>query len=268
MNVSIQRMVPGAGAMLLMLALPAFTSAQEFATLVSPPRFEVRAKGGDKLRQVVEISNAGSQPARLKIRTADWTLDPDYSVSFSDTLQPGSCRPWVAVERREITIPGGGKYRYRFEISPPADAPRGECRFALLIEGDDQQVKTASGLSFPVTGRIGVIVYVALGDAAPVLEVVGTGTAIVDAERMPVVMVKNTGNAHGRIAGFLSGKDAQGRELEFTPSTFPILPGETRPVALKASIGKDDAIKVAYPITIRGALEWDDKRVPFEQRFE
>ncbi len=89
-----------------------------------------------------------------------------------------------------------------------------------------------------------------------------------DAERAPVLIVKNTGNAHGRVAGFLSGRDAQGRDLEFTPSTFPILPGETRPVALKPSIGKDDAIRVAYPVTIRGALEWADKRVPFEQRFE
>ncbi len=252
----------------MLMAMPATASAQGFATLVSPPRFEVRAKAGDRLRQVVEISNASGQPARLKIKTADWTLEPDYSVSFSDALQPGSCRPWVAIERHDVTIPGGGKYRYRFEIAPPADATSGECRFALLIEGDDQQVKTASGLSFPVSGRIGVIVYVALGGAAPVLEVVGTSTATVDAERAPVLMVKNTGNAHGRIAGFLSGKDAQGRDLDFTPSTFPILPGETRPVSLKASIGKDDAIKVAYPVTIRGALEWGDRRVPFEQRFE
>ena len=243
-------------------------SAQEFATGVSPPRFELVAKGGDRLRHVVEISNASPQAARLRIKTADWTLEPDYAVSFFDTLQPGSCRPWVALERREVTVPSGGKYRYRFEVTPPPDAPAGECRFALLIEGDDQEVKTANGMSFPVAGRIGVIVYVAIGGAAPQLEVISTRTATVDTERTPVLIVKNTGNAHGRVAGFLSGRDAQGRDLEFTPSTFPILPGETRAVALKASIGKDDAIQVAYPITIRGALEWADKRVPFEQRFE
>lgn len=112
------------------IATPAPASAQGFAALVSPPRFEVRAKAGDRSRQVVEISNASGQPARLNIKTADWALEPDYSVSFNDALQPGSCRPWVAIERREITIPGGGKYRYRFEISPPADATAGECRFA------------------------------------------------------------------------------------------------------------------------------------------
>ena len=247
---------------------PTPVRGQGFAALVAPPRFELRAKSGDRLREVIEISNASPQPARMRVKTADWILDTDYSVSFNESLQPGTCRPWVAIERREIMIPAGGRYRFRFEVSPPADAPAGECRFALLIEGDDQEVKTASGLSFPVSGRIGVIVYVALGGAAPKLEVVEARVAIVDEARVPLLLVKNTGNAHGRIAGFLSGRDAQGRDLDFTPSTFPILPGETRPVALKASIGKDGAVKVAYPITIRGALEWADKRVPFEQRFE
>ena len=258
----------GLAAWASMTAMPTSVVAQGFAALVSPPRFELVTKPGDRLRQVVEISNAGTQSTRLRIKTADWSLDPDYSVSFNETLQPGSCRPWVSIERREVTVPAGGKYRYRFEIAPPADAAIGECRFALLIEGDDQEVKTASGLSIPVSGRIGVIVYVALGDAAAALEIVGSDTATLDGERTPILRVKNTGTAHGRVTGFLSGKDAQGRNLEFTPSTFPILPGETRPVALKASVGKDDTIKVAYPITIRGALEWADKRLPFEQRFE
>ena len=251
-----------------MLCVHSVVAAQGFATVVSPPRFEVTATPGERLRQIVEITNASSQPVNLKVKTADWQLERDYSVSFAEDLQPSSCRRWVAIERREIQIPGGGKYRYRFEVAPPADAPKGECRFALLIEGDDQQVKTASGLSFPVSGRIGVIVYVAVSGAAPILEVVGVSTDTIDSQRTPVVLIKNTGNAHGRIAGFLSGKDAQGRDLDFTPSTFPILPGETRPIALKASIGKDDSIQVAYPVTIRGALEWADQRVPFSQRFE
>ncbi len=254
-------------ALLSIFAVSGEVRAQDFATGVSPPRFELTAKGGDRLRQVVEISNASPRPARLRVKTADWALEPDYAVSFFEALQPGSCRPWVALERREVTIPSGGRYRFRFEVAPPSDTPVAECRFALLIEGDDQEVKTENGLAFPVAGRIGVIVYVAVGGAAPQLEVVGTRTAM-DAERAPVLIVKNSGNAHGRIAGFLSGRDARGRDLDFTPSTFPILPGETRAVALKATIGKDDAVRVAYPVTIRGALEWADKRVPFEQHFE
>src|SRR5882672_12737779 len=112
--------------------------AQGFAALVSPPRFELAARPGKILRSVVEVSNRSTAPARYLVHTADWTFSPDFSVSFHDELQPGSCRPWVAIERPEVVVPGGGTLRYRFEVNVPADAPAGECRFALMIEGAER----------------------------------------------------------------------------------------------------------------------------------
>src|ERR1700729_4375981 len=109
--------------------------AQGFAALVSPPRFELSAKPGKTLRSVIEVSNRSTAPARYLFHTADWTLSPDFSVSFHDDLQPGSCRPWVAIERPEVAVPGGGTLRYRFEVAVPPDAPAGECRFAVMIQG-------------------------------------------------------------------------------------------------------------------------------------
>lgn len=242
--------------------------AQGFAAIVSPPRFELAAKPGQKVRQVVEITNAGAQAAKYYFKTADWTLDKTGGVSFDESLPAGSCRPWVAIEKREITVSSGGRYRYRFEISAPADAPPGECRFALLIEGDEQTVTATNGPAVPLAGRIGVIVYVTIGSAAPRLEVVASQVASVNGEATPVLQVKNTGNAHGRLDGFLTGTDASGQKLEFSVSTLPILPGETRAISLTVNRGeRDAAIKIAYPVTIRGNLEWGDKSNPFEQRF-
>lgn len=267
-------MVPGVKTMcaascaaLFAATIPASAIAQGFAALVSPPRFELATKPGEALREVVEITNASAQAAKYRLRTADWIFEENANVRFEDALQPGSCRPWVAIERREIVVSPGGKYRYRFEITPPADAPAGECRFAVLIEGDEQNVVTPGGPSFPIAGRLAVIVYVTLGGAEAKLEVVGNKTATINGEVMPVVMVKNTGNAHGRLAGFLSGTDAAAKKLEFTPSTSPILPGETRPVSLVLYRERDEPLRVAYPITIRGTLEWGNQKLPFEQTF-
>ncbi len=243
--------------------------AQGFAAVVSPPRFELSVKPGERVRDVVEISNAGAQPATYHVRTGDWTLAPDAGVTFSETLAAGSCRPWVAIERREIVVPSGGRYRYRFEVQPPANAPPGECRFALLIEGDEQSVRTQSGLNVPVSGRIGVIVYVVVGPAAPDLQFVGTTIGDVGGHRMPILNVRNTGNAHGRLTGFLSGVDAKGQSLDFAPSTLPILPGETRAIALVAGTAPDVITEVAYPVRVRGVLEWGDgKRMELDQQFE
>jgi len=252
----------------LAAAFPAAAFAQGFAALVSPPRFELAVKPGERLREVMEITNASAQAARFRLKTADWALDDTAAVKFDDTLKPGSCRPWVAIESRQITVTPGGKYRYRFEIAPPPDTPAGECRFAILIEGDDQNVQTPGGPAFPISGRLGVIVYVTFGGAEPKLEVVGARVAAINAEDVPVMMVKNTGNAHGRLAGFLSGTDAAGAKVEFTPATLPILPGETRAISLVPYKERDEPVKIAFPITVRGKLEWGDgKSMPFEQKF-
>ncbi|HEX4781790.1 MAG TPA: hypothetical protein VH301_13595 [Usitatibacter sp.] len=252
-----------AGAFLLC----ADAGAQGFAALVSPPRFELAAKPGEKLRQVMEITNASAQGAKYRLRTADWSLDAAGSVKFDEPLAAGSCRPWVAIESRQVSVAPGGKYRYRFEIAVPEDAKPGECRFAIMVEGDEQSVQTPGGPSFPISGRLGVIVYVTIGDAHPELEVVGARVESVNNEPTPVISVKNNGTAHGRLTGFLSGTDASGRKLDFTPSTLPILVGESRTLPLVVYGDKDEAVKIAYPITIRGKLEWSGKSAPFEQTF-
>ncbi len=252
----------------LLAAIPPAALAQGFAALVSPPRFEIAVKPGERTRHVIEITNASAQTARYRLKTADWTLDANASVNFDDSLKAGSCRPWVAVESRQISVSAGGKYRYRFEIAPPADAAAGECRFAILIEGDEQNVQTPGGPAFPISGRLGVIVYATVGEAQATLEVAGTRVGLVNAEEMPILMVKNSGNAHGRLAGFLSGTDAAGNKVEFTPATLPILPGETRAISLVPYKDHEEPVKIDYPITIRGKLEWGDaKSMPFEQKF-
>lgn len=256
--------------LLCLVTLVALTSparAQGFAALVSPPRFELVAKPGQRLREVIEITNADVRSTTFRVKTADWSFDKNAGVIFEEALQPGSCRPWVAVERREITVSAGGKYRFRFEVAPPANAPAGECRFAITIDGDGTAVQAQGGPPIPVSGRIGVIVYVMLGNAEPQISVTETVVASVNGEMLPVLKVKNSGNAHGRLAGFLSGTDAAGKKLEFTPSSLPILPGETRAIALTVNQEDDKSVKIAYPIIVEGYLEWGDKRTRFEQRF-
>jgi hypothetical protein len=242
-------------------------SAQGFAALVTPPRFELTAKAGERLRQIIEITNGSNQPAKFYLKTADWALDKSAGVTFTDILQSGSCRPWVAIESKEISVSAGGKYRYRFEIALPADAKPGECRFALMLEGDEQTVRNPNGPPVPVAGRVGVIVYLTIGGAEPILEVVGAEVATINGDATPVLQIKNTGSAHGRLTGFLSGTDANGKKLEFTPSNLPILAAETRAISLMVNREGNETLKIGFPITIRGKLEAGDKSMAFEQRF-
>ena len=262
------RIVTETALALLLTGLASIAAAQEFAAAVSPPRIELSVNPGERSRQVIEIANASAQSSTFHFRTTDWSLAPDGAVSFVDELEFRSCRPWVAIERREITVPAGGRYRFRFEVEPPVDIAPRECRFAVMIEGDEQTARTADGMDVPVSGRIAVIVYVSVGGAAPDLQVVGSTVEEINGRKLPVLQVNNLGNAHGRLAGFLRGTDALGRRLEFSPATLPILPGETRAIALTASDRENEIADVEFPVTVSGVLEWGNaQRVEINQSF-
>lgn len=241
--------------------------AQGFAAYITPPRFELKVEAGQALRQVVEIQHVGQQKGSYRVYTADWSFLPDNSVAFSEALVPDSCRPWVAIERRELTIDPGARYRYRFEIAPPPGTAPRECRFALMIEGLDP-AQVLGNLNFPVGGRIGVIVYAAIGGAAPELSITGTRVLNADGKPTAVVEVRNSGNAHGRLEGFVNGTDASGARFEMAPADLPILPGETRRIAIVpvAEEGKP-APELRFPVTIKGNLEWGKNRLPLDASF-
>lgn len=241
-------------------------SAQGFSALVSPPRFEDRAKAGSTYRNVIEISNASASAAHFTVRTADWTFKPDATLDFSDALTSGSCRPWVGIEAADIHLGPNAKRRYRFEVRVPADAPSGECRFAIMIEGDPT---TPKGAAVPVSGRIGVIVYLAIGNAAPKLEVAGYSIKTIDGSTVPVLSVRNSGDAHGRLLGFLEGSDGSGKRYAFAPTSLPILPGETRDIALVPQADKDDQPPptLAWPVQLEGRLDTGAAPLDIAQTF-
>jgi hypothetical protein len=245
----------------LLAVLAAPPAAAEFAVAISPPRFELEAKAGQVLRQTMEITNAAAQAISFKLKTADWSYAQDGSVSFTDELSPGSCRPWVAIERRELTASPGRPYRFRFEITPPAGTPPTECRFAIMVEGPEERTD-AGGVVVPFNARMAVVVYVAVGGAQPQLGLAGTLVQMVDGRPTPMVRIRNTGLAHGRLGGFLTGADADGVALEFTPANSPILPGETRAVPLQPSRPGDPESPATprFPVTAKGRLEWGNNQ--------
>ncbi len=256
--------LPGWACAGLLAIAPLTGQAQGFAAYITPPRFEVQVTAGQSLRQVIEIQHVGQQKGNFRIYTSDWTLNADNSVTFSEALAADSCRPWVAIERRDLVIEPGARYRYRFEITPPPGTTARECRFAIMVEGLDA-AQARGNLNMPVSGRIGVVVYAAIGGAAPRLELVGTKVSMVDGKPTPVVEVRNRGNAHGRLEGFLNGTDATGERFEMAPADLPILAGEVRAVTINpvAEEGKP-AREIRFPLTIKGNLEWGTNRLPLD----
>ena len=236
--------------------------AQAFSAQVLPPRFEDAVKAGETYRNVIEIQNSSKVGARFIMRTADWSLAADGSAQFEYALAPGSCRPWVGIEANEVRLDPNSSRRFRFEVSVPPGTPPGQCRFAVMIEGEPQA--DANGL--PVAGRIGVIVYLNIGGAAAQLEVIGVQVITEEGKDLPALSVRNTGNAHGRLEGFIDGIDAAGQRWTLVPAYDPVMPGATRLLPLRpaADVDAEAPARISFPMTIKGQLDWGSQRIPVE----
>ncbi|MET3379247.1 MULTISPECIES: hypothetical protein [Variovorax] len=248
---------------LLLLAAAGAATAAPFELAVTPSRFELSGKAGARLGQSLDIHNLAPTATEVTMRTIDWSYSAEGNIGYHDELLPGSCRPWVVLERRSVSVPARSKKAFRFQVDPPADAPRGECRFMIAIEGTEpaQQTIIQSGgasLSLPVTGRIAVAVYVMLNGAEPKLEIKQIASGETNGARRTLVTVSNTGDAHGRLEGSLDATDSKGRAFELVPEGTPILPGQTRTLALvpKGESGQP-APQPAYPVKASGTLDWD-----------
>ncbi len=247
-----------------LLMTTSYSHAQEFAVVVTPPRVEDRTKAGSTYRNIIEINNTSKKAAKYTIQTADWSLDAKGSAAFTQDLVPGSCRPWVGIEAAQITVKPNAKRRFRFEVAIPANAPLGECSFAIMIEGEPQIL--GGQVAIPVSGRIAVIVYLAIGDAAAKLELKKTSVVNLQGQELPVLQFQNKGNMHGRLEGYLDAKDANGKRMVLVPDNGPILIGATRDIALypQAEDKSQTAQKITYPLRIKGRLDSGAQRIDID----
>ena len=238
--------------------------AGPFEIAISPSRFELSGRNTQRIGQSMDIQNLGGTATEVSVRTIDWSYSPEGHITYHDELLPGSCRPWVTLERRLVRVPARGKATFRFQVDVPVDAQRGECRFMLAVEGVEPAHKAliengGASLSLPVNGRIAVAVYMALNGAQPQLEMRSVGVKDVGGTRKAVVTVHNTGDAHGRLDGSLDATDARNQAFELVPEGTPILPGQTRTLPLTPRVAnqKTKAAEVTWPLKAQGTLDWD-----------
>jgi fimbrial chaperone protein len=243
-----------------------------FSAYVSPARHELIAKPGQTISNVIEIGNDDIKPVTYRIYSADWTLDATGGAQFSDAAPTAdSCRQWLRLERRQLKLAGRSVRKFRFEMHVPSNVQPTLCRLAIMIEDDAEAAADVkfSNVELPVSGRLGVIIYVSVGDINPNLQIVQITAESYQSRIVPVMLTRNTGTAHGRFEGALEGRDAMGRTFDFSVATLPVLPGETRRIPIWAN--DDSSGKPAvftYPITLVGRIEWQGGKQEINTRIE
>lgn len=249
------------------IAQPMLAADKGFTGGVTPSRFEVTAKQGDVLRKSIKVYNLGVRPQSYNVRSVDWNYTDAGEISFQDELAQDSCREWVRLERRKINVlPDPQRPRnFRFEVAIPEDQPQRECRFALMIEGIDTDANAdlaGGAIKLPVIGRIAVIVYLGIGDVTPKLVVGDVSIQKLNNRTLPAVKIENAGDAHGRLDSDIVAKSRNGKAVPLTIATSPILPGQTRQMALTPPPG----FALDYPLTITGKIYSDGQTISVDQQ--
>ena len=98
--------------------------AGPFEIAISPSRFELSGRNTQRIGQSMDIQNLGGTATEVSVRTIDWTYSPEGHITYHDALLPGSCRPWVTLERKLVRVPARGKAAFRFQVDVPVDAQR------------------------------------------------------------------------------------------------------------------------------------------------
>jgi hypothetical protein len=254
--------------------LPAAAPAVPFEIAALPSRFELSSKSGGRIGQSLKLQNVATTPADVAVRTLDWDYSAQGAIHFHEDLVPGSCRPWVTLERHKLTIAPRAEVAFRFQIDVPADAPRGECRFMLAVESAEPAFTSqisggAANISLPVSGRIAIAVYVAVNGAEPRLEVIALGTKEAGGRKNPSITVRNVGDAHGRLDGGIDAVDAKGQKVELVPDSSPIMGGQTRTLAMTPRVEPGQKPPdLAYPVKGSGRIDWDNGSFKIDAEFK
>jgi hypothetical protein len=197
------------------LLLPGATSALTF----SPPTFDLSAKPGIALSQVLKLRNESSSPVTLVASTANFSGKVgDESSGIPDFYPSNEVRDghglgsWITFAKPEVTLLAGERADLIFNVNVPQDAGPGSYFGAVILA--TKSGETAENVG--VTGTAAALVLLRVeGDVVEDLRLTGF-TAPKFSDSLPVrfeALLSNQGTVHERPYGEVTIKNAFGREV-------------------------------------------------------
>ncbi|HEY8343852.1 MAG TPA: hypothetical protein VIL66_01525 [Bacillota bacterium] len=150
---------------ILLLTLLFSTSGQSTTQLIiQPSRFELLLTPGKVETQAITILNNGTDTLRIGVDVRDWEMDEEGNPLFTIPGEASSsCATWLRFNPRLFQLAPGARQVVRFSLTPPAQAPAGEHRCAILFAGEPVEetaltmvsniLVTIYGYTPPVTRR-------------------------------------------------------------------------------------------------------------------
>jgi hypothetical protein len=226
-------------ALLLFGAAPA---AAQVSVEVSPLRLELTAGPGSTTTQAITLSNAGTEPVRVRAALTDWELSKDGAPQFEGAVVDGpfSATKWVRIAPPEQVIEPGKQGTVRFSLAVPAGIEPGGYRTGVLFEfapATGDPVARAREVMFK--SRIASLIYVNIGQPPMSGELVDLSTRTAGTQTQVVATLKNTSRRTVRTKGTLTLYDKESKPVRELPvPDVPLLPQSEREVAITVVDGE------------------------------
>jgi hypothetical protein len=211
---------------LLAMALSAPSIASAFGVGIQPSTVEMTIKPGDRQRQVITIGNVHkSKTISMTMALADWSLDDNGKLVLNP---PGeterSAADWVRFSPASVTLKPETSKDIIVEIATPYKIEnKGDHRFALLATTLLPELDERGDVS-GVWNRyqLASLFYLTLtpSESHPVVQSVAYNSGDVPSLTMKIA---NAGDAHARLQGMATIKDASGEVVSETPLSTVVL---------------------------------------------
>ena len=218
-----------------LLASAAFAPiANAFGVGIQPSTVEMTVKEGDRQRQVVTIGNVHKEKTiTLQLGLADWSLDETGQLVLD---APGeterSAADWVRFSPASVTLKPETSADVTVEITTPYQVGEtGDHRFALLATTLLPDIDKRGGQSGVwAKYQLASLFYLTFqpSESLPVV----TSAEVSSDDGMLTMKLANEGDAHARIQGLATVKDASGEVVNELQVNTVVLDRATRTLSM------------------------------------
>jgi len=201
--------------------------------------FEYQLRPGQKLRDLVSVSNLTDNPMSFAIYPSDaynTPLDGAFALRLQNDKQTDA-GSWISLGYSTLDVPAHSRADLAFEINIPSDAPPGDHVAGIIAEDTTPGDQVQQGQGVNIQRRVGTRVYIRVdGPLHPSLQVTQVGNIHKQALLPPFTgrgrasiayEITNTGNVRLTGQATLEIKGLFGRSIKkFDPVNLPeLLPG-------------------------------------------
>lgn len=223
-----------AACILSFAAAPLFAQGQVSGLSISPLTFDIHARPGETISNLIKVANSGSIPLQVRMEAQDfYPVGEEGGVALREHSQgetQESLASWIQVSPQIFTLRPGEKQEVQFSVSVPANNAFGGHYASILASWSGVQVQGGSRIA----QKVGSLVLLQIvGQAKEELSIASFDIPAFS-ESGPLTFSSrflNTGTVHVKPRGYIEVKNMFGKEIaKISLPQKNVLPDSTRKI--------------------------------------